>query len=77
MSVSTPPIVTPDGDQFPSDPNEENNTAFANTTLPGGMSADLTVTKMSDSQQALPDSNVTYTIQVTNIGREPPPRTRN
>jgi uncharacterized repeat protein (TIGR01451 family) len=68
VSVSTPPIVTPEGDQFPSDPNEENNTAFANTTLPGGTSVNLGVTKSVDSEQALADSNVTYTIQVTNIG---------
>jgi uncharacterized repeat protein (TIGR01451 family) len=69
VTVSTPPIVTPEGDMFPSDPNEENNTAFAITTVPGGTNVNLGVTKTVDSGQALPDSNVTYTIQVSNIGQ--------
>ena len=68
VSVSTPPIVTPEGDIFPSDPNEENNTAFAITTVPGGTSLDLAVTKTVDSGQAVGDSNVTYTIEVRNNG---------
>lgn len=68
VEVSTPPIVI-DGDIFPSDPNEENNTAFAITTVPGGTSVNLGVTKTADSEQALADSNVTYTIQVSNIGQ--------
>jgi uncharacterized repeat protein (TIGR01451 family) len=50
------------------DPNDENNSASAVTTVPGGMSADLGVTKTVDSDQALPDTNVTYTIQVQNYG---------
>ena len=68
--VSTPPIIV-DGDQFPSDPNEENNAAFAVTTVPGGTGTNLAVTKTVDSAQVLPDSNVTYTIQVGNIGQAP------
>lgn len=68
VNVSTPPIVTPEGDIFPSDPNEENNSAFAITTVPGGTGADLAVTKTVDAEQAIADSNVTYTIQVGNNG---------
>ena len=68
VSISTPPIVI-DDDQFPSDPNEENNSAFAITTVPGGTSVNLGVTKTVDSEQALADSNVTYTIQVNNVGQ--------
>jgi uncharacterized repeat protein (TIGR01451 family) len=64
VQISTPP----DPDFGSSDPNEENNTAFANTSIPGGTSADLGVTKSADSGQALSDSNVTYTIEVTNFG---------
>ncbi|HYJ07134.1 MAG TPA: Ig-like domain repeat protein, partial [Chthoniobacterales bacterium] len=67
VSISTPPIVI-DGDIFPSDPNEENNTAFAITTVPGGTSVNLGVTKTVDAEQAVADSNVTYTIQVVNGG---------
>src|SRR5205085_591126 len=64
VNVSTPP----DPISGATDPNEENNTAFANTTVPGGMPADLGVTKTVDSDQALADSDVTYTIKVTNQG---------
>jgi uncharacterized repeat protein (TIGR01451 family) len=64
VHISTPP----DPDFGSSDPNEENNTAFANTSIPGGSSADLAVTKSADSGQALSDSDVTYTIEVTNFG---------
>ena len=64
VNVSTPP----DPNNGSTDPNEENNTAFANTTVPGGMPADLGVTKTVDSSQALADSDVTYTIKVSNSG---------
>ena len=67
VSISTPPIII-DGDRFPSDPNEENNNAFAITTVPGGTSADLGVTKTTDSEQVLADSDITYNIQVNNSG---------
>ena len=64
VSISTPP--DPDGGS--TDPNEENNTAFANTTVPGGTESDIGVTKRADADQSLPDRNITYTIQVTNSG---------
>ena len=50
------------------DPNDENNSGTAVTTVSGGASADLGVTKTADSDQAVADSNVTYTIQVDNDG---------
>src|SRR5205085_7860142 len=64
VNVSTPP----DPNNGATDPNEENNTAFANTTVPGGKPADMGVTKTVDSSQALADSDVTYTIKVSNSG---------
>jgi uncharacterized repeat protein (TIGR01451 family) len=48
------------------DPNEENNSASAVTLIPSPHS-DLGVTK-TGPEQALQNSNVTYTIQVTNLG---------
>ncbi|MEY2482408.1 MAG: hypothetical protein QOK24_936 [Verrucomicrobiota bacterium] len=49
------------------DPTDENNTASAATTVPG-VSADMAVTKFGNLSQAFADSDVTYTIQVTNFG---------
>src|SRR5205814_2725972 len=49
------------------DPNDENNSSGAGTMV-SGTTADLGVTKSQDSDQFLPDSNVTYTITVTNFG---------
>src|ERR1700674_1372095 len=49
------------------DPNDENNTSTAVTGVPAS-AADLSVTKSQDSDQFLPDSDVTYTITVTNKG---------
>jgi uncharacterized repeat protein (TIGR01451 family) len=49
------------------DPNDENNSSSVATLVPT-TSADLQVTKAVDSDQALPDSDLTYTIQVTNGG---------
>jgi len=51
----------------PIDPNEENNSSTATTFTPT-TSADLEVTKSADAQRALPDTNVTYTIQIRNGG---------
>lgn len=65
-AISTPP--DPNGGS--TDPNEENNTAFANTTVPGGSESDITVTKSADTDQSLPDKNIRYTIQVTNLGQQ-------
>ena len=63
VSISQPP----DPDFGSHDPNEENNSAFAETTVPGGTSADLGITKTGDTQ-ALANSDVTYTITVQNFG---------
>ena len=71
VRVSTPPYNDPTLGEIPSDPNEENNTAFATTTIPGGSGADLSVTKKGNPTQALPDSDVTYTITVANAGPAP------
>ena len=49
------------------DPNDENNSSSTATLVPEP-SADLGVTKTVDSDQALANSNVTFTIQVTNFG---------
>jgi uncharacterized repeat protein (TIGR01451 family) len=49
------------------DPNEENNTASAVTLIPTTHS-DLGVTKTADADQVVANSNVTYTIQVSNGG---------
>src|SRR5438552_11199078 len=49
------------------DPNDENNSSSAATGVPA-TAADLGVTKSEDSDQFLPDSNVTYTITVVNNG---------
>jgi uncharacterized repeat protein (TIGR01451 family) len=59
-----------DPDMTPGDPNEENNTASVVTTIPGGTAADLSVGKTVGSDQALPNSDVTFTIQVTNGGTD-------
>jgi uncharacterized repeat protein (TIGR01451 family) len=65
-TVTTPP----DPDNGDTDPNSENNTGVASTTVPGGnsTSADLGVTKTADTDQVLANSDVTYTIQVRNEG---------
>src|ERR1700731_4165936 len=49
------------------DPNDENNSGTA-TTVVSGNTADLGVTKSVDSDQAVANSDVTYTITVTNNG---------
>jgi uncharacterized repeat protein (TIGR01451 family) len=63
VNVSQPP----DPDFGSHDPNEENNSAFVDTTIPGGSEADLGITKTGDAQ-ALADSDVHYTITVQNFG---------
>jgi uncharacterized repeat protein (TIGR01451 family) len=49
------------------DPNDENNSSSTATQVPEP-SADLGVAKTVDSDQALANTNVTFTIQVTNFG---------
>jgi uncharacterized repeat protein (TIGR01451 family) len=75
LVVNIPP-ATPPGTTFTNiatvssstgDPNDENNSSAAATTVPLP-SADLGVTKAVDSDQVLPNSDVTYTIQVNNGG---------
>ena len=68
VNVKTPPYNDPDLGEVPTDPNEENNTAFATTSVPNGTTADLAITKSVDSSQTLANSNATFTIQVTNQG---------
>jgi uncharacterized repeat protein (TIGR01451 family) len=63
VNISQPP----DPDFGSHDPNEENNSAFAETTVPGGTAADLGITKTGDTQ-ALADTDVVYTITVQNFG---------
>jgi uncharacterized repeat protein (TIGR01451 family) len=63
VNISQPP----DPDFGSHDPNEENNSAFVDTTVPGGAAADLGITKTGDTQ-ALADSDVNYTITVQNFG---------
>ncbi|MEA3186742.1 MAG: hypothetical protein QOD99_572, partial [Chthoniobacter sp.] len=53
------------------DPYDENDSASATTFVPGGTSADLSVTKTADADQVLANSDVTYTIQVSNDGPDP------
>jgi uncharacterized repeat protein (TIGR01451 family) len=64
VTISTPP----DPNNGDTDPNPENNTAFATTNVPNGTSADLSITKSVDSSQTVAGSNATFTIQVTNQG---------
>src|SRR2546430_1406029 len=52
------------------DPNDENNSSSTATLVPDPR-ADIGVTKTIDSDQALANSNVTFTIQVTNFGPDP------
>jgi uncharacterized repeat protein (TIGR01451 family) len=68
VNVSTPPYNDPSLGVIDTDPNEENNTAFANTTVPGGAQADLGVSKVANTSQTLPDSDITFTIQVASSG---------
>jgi uncharacterized repeat protein (TIGR01451 family) len=49
------------------DPNEENDSSTVVTAIPA-VSADLGVTKTADSGEALPNTDITYTIQVGNSG---------
>jgi uncharacterized repeat protein (TIGR01451 family) len=49
------------------DANDENNTATA-ATLVQGQTADLSVNKSVSANTTLPDSDLTYTITVTNFG---------
>ena len=51
----------------PSDPNEDNNSAFANTFLPAAPQADVRLTKTAPLS-APPDTNITYTLTLTNGG---------
>jgi uncharacterized repeat protein (TIGR01451 family) len=67
-TVSLPNRFDPDLGLINPDPNEENNSAFATTTVPGGSAqADLGVVKTGPSSAA-PDTDVVYTIVVTNGG---------
>lgn len=50
------------------DPNSENNNSSASTTISGGTSADLGVTKTTDADTSVADSDVTFTISVVNGG---------
>ena len=52
---------------MPSDPNDENNTASLSTSLPPAPQADLSVSK-SGPANAPPNSDVTYTLTLTNAG---------
>jgi uncharacterized repeat protein (TIGR01451 family) len=52
------------------DPNEENNSASATTAGPAEPSADLGISKSAPSSTG-PDTDVTYTIFVTNGGPDP------
>lgn len=49
------------------DDNDENNTAITGTDVPGGNSADVSITKTGPASAA-PNSDVTFTITVTNNG---------
>jgi uncharacterized repeat protein (TIGR01451 family) len=49
------------------DPNEENNSSSASVTIPGAASADLQATK-SAPEKALPDTDVPFSIVITNGG---------
>jgi uncharacterized repeat protein (TIGR01451 family) len=49
------------------DLNEENNSSSAGVVVPAP-SADVSVTKLTSSDTVLPDSDVTYTIEVRNNG---------
>ena len=51
----------------PFDPNEENNSAPAVTTVPGASSADVAILKNGPTA-APPDTDVTYTLTVINSG---------
>jgi uncharacterized repeat protein (TIGR01451 family) len=50
------------------DPNDENDSAVAVTTTPGAVSANLAVSKTASTDQALSDSDITYTIRVASSG---------
>src|SRR5262249_15407255 len=52
--------------QIPDD-NSENNTSITGTDVPGGNSADVSVIKTGPAS-ASPNTDVTYTIQVSNGG---------
>ena len=54
----------------PSDPNDENNSSAAVTTIPENV-ADVGVTKTTNESAALPDTDVSFTISVTNFGPNP------
>jgi uncharacterized repeat protein (TIGR01451 family) len=49
------------------DPNPENNNSITGTSVPGGNSADVSILKTGPGS-APPNSNVTYTITVSNSG---------
>jgi uncharacterized repeat protein (TIGR01451 family) len=51
----------------PEDPNDENNAATAVTVIPGAPQSDASITKSGPSSAA-PDTDVSYTISVTNAG---------
>ncbi len=72
------PPATPDGTEFTNiatvsmanDSNEENNTASATTSTPTAPQSDGLIMK-SGPASAGPDTNVAYTISVTNAGPDP------
>jgi uncharacterized repeat protein (TIGR01451 family) len=73
------PLMTAPGTDFTNvasastttfDPTDENNSAATSTTVSGLMEADLGVTK-SGPNVAAPDTDVAYTITVTNAGPDP------
>ena len=51
------------------DPNDENDSSSAVTVIPSSV-ADLAVAKNANTDQALANSDVTYTIQVSNAGSQ-------
>jgi uncharacterized repeat protein (TIGR01451 family) len=72
ISPSTSPgttFVNAATSSSPTDPTDENNTSIAATTTPGsgGGGADMGVSKTGPATAA-PDTNVVYTIVVTNAG---------
>lgn len=50
------------------DNNNENNSSTTSSLVTGGVTADLQVTKTTPNELALADTDVTYTITVTNNG---------
>lgn len=65
-NIATGTATTPGPPQF-FDPNGENNSSPASVTVPGAASADLFATK-SAPEKALPDTEVPFSIVITNGG---------